>query len=227
MTCCFASNVGETEADKLGLRAKVERLTAEVENRDFVISHEIASQAPDVARGETELYNSRREQFHNEISGLEEQLVQKKQELRDFESKEDQFKHSLGLIRQEIKMSEPLLASGAISKVELLRLRRTEVETAGQLNSISLSLPKATSEIKEIENKIGESRGRFQSDALAQLNEARTNLSKTQASVKHWRSGEPYHGHLTGAGYRPAGDGEYYRRRHSTGQRSGGNRSAG
>lgn len=180
----FASNVGETEADKLGLRAKVERLTAEVENRDFVISHEIASQAPDVARGETELYNSRREQFHNEISGLEEQLVQKKQELRDFESKEDQFKHSLGLIRQEIKMSEPLLASGAISKVELLRLRRTEVETAGQLNSISLSLPKATSEIKEIENKIGESRGRFQSDALAQLNEARTNLSKTQASVK-------------------------------------------
>ncbi|WP_410732845.1 hypothetical protein, partial [Citrobacter portucalensis] len=42
----------------------------------------------------------------------------------------------LGLIRQEIKMSEPLLASGAISKVELLRLRRTEVETAGQLNSI-------------------------------------------------------------------------------------------
>lgn len=180
----FASNVGETEADKLGLRAKVERLTAEVENRDFVISPEIASQAPDVARGETELYNSRREQFHNEISGLEEQLVQKKQELRDFESKEDQFKHSLGLIRQEIKMSEPLLASGAISKVELLRLRRTEVETAGQLNSISLSLPKATSEIKEIENKIGESRGRFQSDALAQLNEARTNLSKTQASVK-------------------------------------------
>ncbi|MCX8976314.1 biotin/lipoyl-binding protein, partial [Citrobacter portucalensis] len=132
----FASNVGETEADKLGLRAKVERLTAEVENRDFVISPEIASQAPDVARGETELYNSRREQFHNEISGLEEQLVQKKQELRDFESKEDQFKHSLGLIRQEIKMSEPLLASGAISKVELLRLRRTEVETAGQLNSI-------------------------------------------------------------------------------------------
>ena len=180
----FASNVGETEADKLGLRAKVERLTAEVESRDFVISPEIASQAPDVARGETELYNSRREQFHNEISGLEEQLVQKKQELRDFESKEDQFKHSLGLIRQEIKMSEPLLASGAISKVELLRLRRTEVETAGQLNSISLSLPKATSEIKEIENKIGESRGRFQSDALAQLNEARTNLSKTQASVK-------------------------------------------
>lgn len=73
----FASNVGETEADKLGLRAKVERLTAEVENRDFIISPEIASRAPDVARGETELYNSRREQFHNEISGLEEQLVQK------------------------------------------------------------------------------------------------------------------------------------------------------
>lgn len=180
----FASNVGETEADKLGLQAKIDRLTAEAQNKTFVISPDIVQQAPEVARGETDLYNSRRQQFENEISGLQEQLVQKKQELRDFQSKQDQFRHSLGLLQQEIKMSEPLLASGAISKVEILRLRRTEVETRGQLDSITLSIPKAASEVKEIENKIGESRSRFQSDALAQLNEARTNLSKAQATGK-------------------------------------------
>jgi membrane fusion protein, adhesin transport system len=180
----FASNVGETEADKLGLQAKIDRLTAEAQDKAFVISPDIVKQAPDVARGETDLYNSRRRQFQDEISGLQEQLVQKKQELRDFQSKEDQFRHSLGLLQQEIKMSEPLLASGAISKVEILRLRRTEVETRGQLDSITLSIPKAASEVKEIENKIGESRNRFQSDALAQLNEARTNLSKAQATGK-------------------------------------------
>lgn len=180
----FASNVGETEADKLGLQAKIERLTAEVNNQDFVISPDIASQAPDVAKGETELFNSRRNQLHNEVSALEEQLVQKQQELRDFQAKEDQFRHSLGLLQQEIHMSEPLLASGAISKVEILRLRRSEVETRGQLDSVILSIPKASSEVKEIESKIAESRNRFQSEALAQLNEARTNLSKAVAGVK-------------------------------------------
>ncbi len=180
----FASNVGETEADKLGLRAKIDRLTAEAEDKDFVISDEIVKLAPDVARGELDLFNSRRRQFQNEISGLQEQLVQKKQELRDFQSKQKQYKNSLGLLQQEIKMSEPLLASGAISKVEILRLRRTEVETKGLLDSITLSIPKADSETKEIENKIGESRNRFQSDALSQLNEARTNLSKAESTGK-------------------------------------------
>ncbi|MRT11963.1 HlyD family type I secretion periplasmic adaptor subunit [Enterobacteriaceae bacterium RIT711] len=180
----FASNVGETEADKLGLQAKIDRLTAEAEDKEFVISDEIAKKAPDVARGEVDLFNSRRRQFQNEIEGLQEQLVQKKQELRDFQSKQAQYKNSLGLLQQEIKMSEPLLASGAISKVEILRLRRTEVETKGLLDSITLSIPKSASETKEIENKIGESRNRFQSDALSQLNEARTNLSKAEATGK-------------------------------------------
>ncbi|AYN29028.1 MULTISPECIES: HlyD family type I secretion periplasmic adaptor subunit [Buttiauxella] len=180
----FASNVGETEADKLGLQAKIDRLTAEAEDKDFVISDDIVKLAPQVARGEVDLFNSRHRQFQNEIEGLQEQLVQKQQELRDLKSKQDQYKHSLGLLQQEIKMSEPLLASGAISKVEILRLRRTEVETKGMLDSITLSLPKSASEAKEIENKIGESRNRFQSDALSQLNEARTNLSKAEATGK-------------------------------------------
>ncbi|MCE0845467.1 HlyD family type I secretion periplasmic adaptor subunit [Buttiauxella sp. A2-C1_F] len=180
----FASNVGETEADKLGLQAKIDRLAAEAEDKDFVISDEIAKKAPDVARGELDLFNSRRRQFQNEIEGLQEQLVQKRQELRDFQSKQEQYKNSLSLLQQEIKMSEPLLASGAISKVEILRLRRTEVETKGLLDSVTLSIPKSASETKEIENKIGESRNRFQSDALSQLNEARTNLSKAEATGK-------------------------------------------
>ncbi|MEW7312174.1 HlyD family type I secretion periplasmic adaptor subunit [Buttiauxella gaviniae] len=180
----FASNVGETEADKLGLQAKIDRLTAEAEGKEFIIADDIAKRAPEVARGEVDLFNSRRRQFQNEIEGLQEQLVQKKQELRDFQSKQAQYKNSLGLLQQEIKMSEPLLASGAISKVEILRLRRTEVETKGLLDSVTLSIPKSDSEAKEIENKIGESRNRFQSDALSQLNEARTNLSKAQATGK-------------------------------------------
>lgn len=179
----FASNMGETEADRLGLRAKIERLTAEVNDSDFVVSPEITEKAPDIAKGEIELFESRHNQLQNEIAILKEQLEQKQQEVLDFQAKKQQFSHSLGLLQQEISMSEPLIASGAISKVEILRLRRSEVETRGQLDSITISIPKASSEVKEIENKIAESRDRFQSEALAQLNEARTNLSKAKASA--------------------------------------------
>ncbi|MFJ5349731.1 HlyD family type I secretion periplasmic adaptor subunit [Pectobacterium parvum] len=180
----FASNVGETEADRLALLSRIERLNAEVSGQELVLSEEITTQAPKIAAGEKELYNSRRQQLHNEISGLEEQLIQRQQELRDFSAKEIQFRNSLGLLQQEIKMSEPLIAEGAISKVEVLRLRRAEVETRGQLDSIKLSIPRAESAIKEGENKIEETRSRYKSEALSQLSEAQTSLNKIAATGK-------------------------------------------
>ncbi|MDX5628482.1 MULTISPECIES: HlyD family type I secretion periplasmic adaptor subunit [unclassified Brenneria] len=180
----FASNVGETEADRFALILRIERLNAEINDRELTLSADIAARSPEVAKGERELYNSRRQQFHNEISGLEEQLIQRRQELRDFVAKQSQFRNSLNLLQQEIRMSEPLIAEGAISKVEVLRLRRAEVETKGQLESVTLSIPRAESAIKEIENKIQETGGRYKSEALAQLNEAQTNLNKLSATGK-------------------------------------------
>jgi adhesin transport system membrane fusion protein len=47
-------------------------------------------------------------------------------------------------------MSEPLVAQGAISQVEVLRLRRAEVENRGQLDSTSLAIPRAEAAIKEV-----------------------------------------------------------------------------
>ena len=81
-------------------------------------------------------------------------------------------------------MSEPLVAQGAISQVEVLRLKRAEVENRGQLDATSLAIPRAESAIKEVERKIDETRGKFRSEALTQLNEARTDLSKAQATGK-------------------------------------------
>lgn len=180
----FRSNVGESEADRNALIARISRLQAQIDDKPLEISPEIERDAPGIASGERELFNTQRERFRSEISGLEEQLSQKRQELLDFEAKKVQFRNSLGLLQQEVRMSEPLVAAGAISKVEVLRLRRSEVETRGQLDSVILSIPRAQSAIKEIESKIAEAKGRYRSDALAELNEARTNLSKTEASGK-------------------------------------------
>ncbi|AUG99911.1 HlyD family type I secretion periplasmic adaptor subunit [Prodigiosinella confusarubida] len=180
----FASNVGETEADRLTLVARIARLNAEINNKELNLPKDVIQDAPEVARGEQNLYNSRRKQFHNEISGLKEQQIQRQQELRDFIAKQEQFRNSLKLLQQEIKMSEPLIAEGAISKVEVLRLRRSEVETLGQLNSVTLSIPRAEAAFKEVNNKIEEAQGRYISDALSQLNEAQTNLNKITATGK-------------------------------------------
>lgn len=180
----FASNVGETEADRLALLLRVERLSAEVQERELLVSAEVREKAPGQADNEIDLFNSRKQQLLDEVAGLEEQLIQRQQELREFVSKQGQFRSSLGLLREEIQMSEPLVAQGAISQVEVLRLKRAEVEARGQLEATSLAIPRAESAIKEVERKIDETRGRFRSEALAELNEARTELSKIQSTGK-------------------------------------------
>jgi len=180
----FASNVGETEADRLALLLRVERLSAEVEGRPLNVPEAVRTSAPGLAASEQALFESRQQQLLDEVAGLQEQLIQRQQELREFTSKQAQYRNSLGLLRQEVQMSEPLVAEGAISQVEVLRLKRAEVENRGQLDATSLAIPRAESAIKEVERKIDETRGRFRSEALTLLNETRTELSKIEATGK-------------------------------------------
>lgn len=78
----FQSNVGETETVRLSMLLRVERLSAEVDERELNFPAEAVKEAPGQAASEKSLYQSRRQQLHDEIGGLQEQLIQKQQELR-------------------------------------------------------------------------------------------------------------------------------------------------
>lgn len=178
----FASNVQETRAERLGKQAKLARLTAETEGIDLVLPENVLKEAPELAAAELALHDSRQRRLNDELAILEEQRRQRAQELSELRSKQGQFRNSLALLRQEINMSAPLVADGAISEVEVLRLRRAEVETRGNLDGTTLAIPRAESALREVERKIEEARNRFRSEALGELNQTRVELEKTQAS---------------------------------------------
>ncbi|NWL76085.1 HlyD family type I secretion periplasmic adaptor subunit [Pseudomonas taiwanensis] len=180
----FRSNKGESEADRLALTAKVERLSAEAEGREMALPGEITHDAPQLAEDEKSLFQARTARLESEQRILSEQLRQKKQELAEFRSKSQQYRSSLGLIQQELNMSQPLVKAGAISQVEILRLQRSAVETRGELEATNLAIPRAESAVSEIERKMEESRLSFRSDAFKELNEARTELSKITSTSK-------------------------------------------
>ncbi|MCY1280927.1 Type I secretion system membrane fusion protein PrsE [compost metagenome] len=180
----FRSNKGESEADRLALTARVERLSAEAEGREMALPEEITREAPQLAEDELSLYRARAQRLDSEQRILSEQLRQKKQELAEFRSKSQQYRSSLGLIQQELNMSQPLVKAGAISQVEILRLQRSAVETRGELEATNLAIPRAESAMSEIERKMDESRLSFRSDAIKELNEARTELSKITSTGK-------------------------------------------
>ncbi len=178
----FLSNRGESDADRMALTARLERLQAEAAGRPLVMPAEITLKAPQLVEDELALYNSRQDRLHSEQRTLNEQLRQKTQELAEFSSKQQQYRSSLGLIQQELNMSQPLVSSGAISEVEILRLRRSAVEMRGSLDATTLAIPRAQAGISEIKSKMEESELAFRSDAFKELNEVRTELQKITAS---------------------------------------------
>jgi adhesin transport system membrane fusion protein len=178
----FLSNRGEAEADRLALVARVERLTAEAEGRPINMPADILREAPQLAEDELALYQSRQNRLQSEQRTLGEQLRQKTQELAEFRAKAQQYRSSVGLLQQELNMSQPLVATGAISQVEILRLRRSLVEVRGSLDATNLAIPRAESAMDEIKSKIEESELSFRSDAFKELNEIRTELQKLTAS---------------------------------------------
>ena len=108
----FASNVGESQSLLVSSLATSARLRAEV-NGTALQFPEIVQKDSQLVREETQLYNTRRINLEESISDLT---------------------TSLTLVQQELRMTEPLVAKGAASEVEFLRLKRQASDLQKQIN---------------------------------------------------------------------------------------------
>ena len=110
----FESNVGETESLLTASKATAARLRAEVSGTPISFPAEVAKESK-LVNEETALYQSRRANLEESLSGLKQALI---------------------LVEQELSMTQPLVAKGAASEVEVLRLKRQANELRNQMNDV-------------------------------------------------------------------------------------------
>jgi len=179
----FASSFNETQLKYYELLATVARLRAEVDGIEFHIPEEVQQAYPALAASVYQLYLSRRNELQANIDVLQQQVRQKEQELVEIGSRRAQLSRSYDLLKKELEMSEPLVKEGAMSEVELLRIRRSANDLRGELSSAELAAPRIQSAIKEARNKIDELRARYRTEALRQLNESKAELDRVRESI--------------------------------------------
>lgn len=136
----LASTWREGRGRYLALLAANARLSAEANGKALSFSPEVEREAPEIVKAESALYRARQSTLSSQI---------------------DPLQQNLALVRQELSLSEPLVEKGAISEVEILRLRR---------------------QVTEIEGKIGSIRRGFQSEAREQLGANNVELAGLQES---------------------------------------------
>jgi len=177
----FSSTLNENKLKYYELLANQSRLLAEVEEKDFIVPDDILKSYPALARRISQLYRSRVAQHKATLKVLKEKVQQKKQAIIEQGAKIRQLSNGLGLVREEINLSEPLVAEGAISEVEILRLKRTENELNGELMTTKHSIPRLKSELQEAKDMIAETRIKYQSEVLTEYNEVKADLDQISA----------------------------------------------
>ncbi|EKY1945465.1 HlyD family efflux transporter periplasmic adaptor subunit [Cronobacter turicensis] len=108
----FQSNYGEAAARARALRASSERLRSELTGEPLQFSEESLREPALVAR-ERQLYESRRRNLDETLENLQK---------------------NYNLVMAELRMTQPLVAKGAASEVEVIRLQRQAAELKGKMD---------------------------------------------------------------------------------------------
>ncbi|MDD4911226.1 MAG: HlyD family type I secretion periplasmic adaptor subunit [Sideroxydans sp.] len=170
------SSLREGQSNYLSLLAKAARLTALSDGVAYVPPAEVVKDAPDLAEAERALYQSKRNELQANVSIAQQQLAQRTQELNETRARRDQAANSLSLVSRELEMTRPLLSSGAVSDVDLLKLEREVSNLRGERDGM-------TAQMARLNAAIGEAQRKIQQVELDFRNQAGSELSDTKAKL--------------------------------------------
>lgn len=180
----FSAPYQESRIGYLALKAQIARLEAEVRESPFTVPDEVAEEKPELGAREQKLYASRKEQLAAKLQILQEQHTQRRQELAELRSRLTELTRTAGLLQRELGMTKPLVAQGAVSEVEVLRLQRQSSEMNGNIEATRLAIPKVESKIAEAKKAMEGEQLAFANSARGELNEAYAKLESLSANAE-------------------------------------------
>lgn len=176
------SGVRESAAQGFALRAKQARLRALAEGSTFVPPPARDAEETRIVDEERRLYAAKLSELSTLLSINAQQLAQRQQELTEMRARKASAERALELSSQELAKTRPLLTSGAVSEVEVLRLER-EVSRARGENE------QATAQIARVQAAIGEVQRKTQETELTFRNEARRELAEVLGKLNALNEG--------------------------------------
>lgn len=180
----FVANLRESRAQYFALSAEVARLVALTSKRELAFPEELHLQAPNIVQQEQQLYETSKAELAEQQAAIRNQMLQRQEELREIQAAEVQFSTTLELTTRELNVTRPLLASGAISDVDIIRLERDVANLTGELRRSQANIARARAAIAEANNKLRETELSMLNKWQGQLAESRAKLeSLTEAEA--------------------------------------------
>ena len=171
------SAVADSAAQGIALEARVARLRALAQGTSFLPPTPANDTERAIVDGERKLYDSRVTELQTQVSIVRQQLSQHEQELAEVQAKRIAAQHALDLSTQELNQTRPLLATGAVSEVDILRLERDVTKNKGDVDQAAAQIGKVQAMMQESTRKIEETELAFRNEAGRDLAEAAGKLN--------------------------------------------------
>nr|WP_315477375.1 HlyD family type I secretion periplasmic adaptor subunit [uncultured Undibacterium sp.] len=176
-TTRFESSLNENRSLYLSLTAKAARLRAIGDGKPYVPPEEVVKEDPKTAEEEQRLYETATSELNAQLSIARQQYQQRSQEQAEAMARQKQAANAYESSLREYNVTKPLLSTGAVSEVELLRLDRDvsrfkgerDIATA-QIARSGAAMSEATRKIQEVELAVRNNASKELSETMARLN---------------------------------------------------------
>lgn len=185
----FAANLGEEKARAFALRAKIERLNALVNGTTYAPEAPegseagVGSEAALILAQERQYFFMSRQQLNERLLMARQQLAQRRSELGEVEAAMRTADRSHQMAQEELSITRPLLKSGAVSEMEILRLEREVSRARGDLQQARARRGQLVAGIQEAQTRIRDVELTAKNEWRAELTAATAELNSLGQSV--------------------------------------------
>ena len=178
----FMSSLEENTTQFAALAAKVQRLSALTQGNVLRFNRELREKAPTIIENERKLYNSNLAELDEVAAGSDSRIMQRRQDVEEERANLSQYQNVLSLSKKELAVTKPLLASGAVSEIEILRLERQIVELEGNIAKSKVAIERGLNAIEEEIIKKEEARLKLVNRWNQELTDATAEMATLQQS---------------------------------------------
>ncbi|MDP3743884.1 MAG: HlyD family type I secretion periplasmic adaptor subunit [Methylotenera sp.] len=171
------SSLRENQSQYLAFLAKQSRLRALAEGTAFDPPVEVKKDAPETYDQEYALYVSSKDELQSSTEIARDQMVQREKELLEVQFRKEIAEKNHESANRELAANKPLLMSGAVSEIDILKLEREVTKARGDIDQARAQISRIQSSIGEARRKISEVQQTFKSKVRTELNDITARLN--------------------------------------------------
>lgn len=178
-----ASFYRDAKSKALEHKAAIARLEAEADGKEPIFDEELKEEAPQLVGDQMRIFKAQQERLNIEIGLLQDQYEQKQQEVNEMAGRRRQLRRSLDVAKRQRDIAKPLVEKQIHSELDYLRLEQTVVQLTGDVESLTLGIPRVKRAAKEARGRIERAKAEYRGRALEEINERRQELKSIEENI--------------------------------------------